>query len=221
MSTGPGGKFLDLWRQRVSPVGASLLTLMWVLLWGDLSWGNVVAGLALALTILLLAPMPHGPQRRLTIRPIALARLMLVFAKDTAVAAAQIVWVIITGRRPREAIIRVQTRAHSDGFLAATAGFTALVPGSIVIDAHRMTGTLYVHVFDVGEGQQALDEAHERVIIQEERILRALATAEELKDAGYRPGGSMKAGRLTEAEMAAHRASVLAKRGIHEDGGPA
>ena len=74
MSTGPGGKFLDLWRQRVSPVGASLLTLMWVLLWGDLSWGNVVAGLALALTILLLAPMPHGPQRRLTIRPIALAR---------------------------------------------------------------------------------------------------------------------------------------------------
>ena len=72
-----------------------------------------------------------------------------------------------------------------------------------------------------GEGQQALDEAHKRVIIQEERILRALATAEELKDAGYRPGGSMKAGRLTEAEMAAHRASVLAKRGIHEDGGPA
>ena len=59
MSTGPGGKFLDLWRQRVSPVGASLLTLMWVLLWGDLSWGNVVAGLALALTILLLAPI--GP----------------------------------------------------------------------------------------------------------------------------------------------------------------
>ena len=49
MSTGPGRKFLDLWRQRVSPVGASLLTLMWVLLWGDLSWGNVVAGLALAL----------------------------------------------------------------------------------------------------------------------------------------------------------------------------
>ena len=221
MSTGPGGKFLDLWRQRVSPVGASLLTLMWVLLWGDLSWGNVVAGLALALTILLLAPMPHGPQRRLTIRPIALARLMLVFAKDTAVAAAQIVWVIITGRRPREAIIRVQTLAHSDGFLAATAGLTALVPGSIVIDAHRLTGTLSVHVFDVGAGQQALDEAHERVIIQEERILRALATAEELKDAGYRPGGSMKAGRLTEAEMAAHRASVLAKRGIHEDGGPA
>lgn len=35
MSTGPGGKFLDLWRQRVSPVGASLLTLMWVLLWGE------------------------------------------------------------------------------------------------------------------------------------------------------------------------------------------
>ena len=220
MSTGPGRKFLDLWRQRVSPVGASLLTLMWVLLWGDLSWGNVVAGLALALTILLLAPMPHGPQRRLTIRPIALARLMLVFAKDTAVAAAPIVWVIITGRRPREAIIRVQTRAHSDGFLAATAGFTALVPGSIVIDAHRMTGTLYIHVFDVDEGPEAMDEAHEQVLRQEERILRALASDDELMTAGFRPGGSMKAGRLSETEMAEFRARQRAAGDTSGRSGP-
>ena len=210
-----------LWDRSASPLSIVLLTTMWVLLWGDLSWGNVVAGVLLAALVTWLLPVPRGPRRRLTVRPIAFVRLAVLFIYDVFVAAFQIVRVILAGRTPREAIIRVQTLAHSDGFLAATAGLTALVPGSIVIDAHRLTGTLYVHVFDVGEGQQALDEAHERVIIQEERILRALATAEELKDAGYRPGGSMKAGRLTEAEMAAHRASVLAKRGIHEDGGPA
>lgn len=209
------------WDRSASPLSILLLTAMWVLLWGDLSWGNVIAGLVLALLITWLLPVPRGPRRRLTIRPIALVRLAVLFIYDIFVAAFQIVRVILTRRTPREAIIRVQTRAHSDGFLAATAGFTALVPGSIVIDAHRLTGTLYVHVFDVGEGQEALDEAHQRVIVQEERILRALGSAEELKDAGYRPGGSMKAGRLTEAEMAAHRASVLAKRGLSDDGRPA
>ncbi|WP_341728655.1 Na+/H+ antiporter subunit E [Brooklawnia sp.] len=199
-------RLIATWRKRVSPVSVALLTLMWVLLWGDLSWGNVTAGLVLAIMILLLAPVPRGPRRRLTVRPIALLRLVVVFTKDIVVAAAQISWVIITGRKPREAIIRVQTRAHSDGFLAATAGFTALVPGSIVIDAHRMTGTLYIHVFDV-EDPEALDEAHDRVLDQEERILRALATDEELMIAGYRPGGSMKAGRLSEAEFAQFRES--------------
>lgn len=195
-----------------SPLSLVLLTLMWVLLWGDLSWGNVVAGLVLSVLVTWLLPVPREPKRRLVIRPIALTRLVLVFIFDVIVAATQISWLILRGRVPREAIIRVQTRAHSDGFLAATAGFTALVPGSIVIDAHRLTGTLYVHVFNVGEGQEALDGAHRRVLEQEERILRALASPEELMDAGYRPGGSIRAGRLTADEMARHRERTIARR---------
>lgn len=200
-----------LWDRSVSPLSVIMLTIMWVLLWGDLSWGNVVAGLGLAVGISLLTPVPRGPKRRFTVRPWALLRLMGLFAWDVMVAAFQIVAVIITGRVPREAIIRVQTRAHSDGFLTATAGFSALVPGSIVIDAHRLTGTLYVHVFDVDEGEEAMAEAHHRVLVQEERILRALASDEELMDAGFRPGGSMKAGRLSDEELAAHREQTLAR----------
>lgn len=197
-----------LWGRTSSPLAIALLTVMWVLLWGDLTWGNVVGGFLLAVAVTFLTPVPRGPKRRLTIRPIALIRLMVLFMWDVLVAASRIVRVILTGRTPREAIIRIQTRAHSDGFLAATAGFTALVPGSIVIDAHRHTGMLYVHVFDVAEGEEALEEAHHRVLIQEERILRALATRDELLDAGFRPGGSMGAGRLTEAELLAHREQV-------------
>ncbi|MGB3955932.1 MAG: Na+/H+ antiporter subunit E [Brooklawnia sp.] len=205
----------QLWDRSASPLTIVLLTFMWVLLWGDLSWGNLLAGFLLAVAVTWALPVPRGPRRRLIIRPIAFARLVGLFIWDVIVAAFQIVTVILTGRTPREAIIRVPTRAHSDGFLTATAGFTALVPGSIVIDAHRLTGTLYVHVFDVGDAPDALEEAHERVLIQEERILRALASAEELMDAGFRPGGSMKAGRLTVQEMAEHRERVLAKRRLH------
>lgn len=199
-----------LWTRPVSPVSVVLLTVMWVLLWGDPSWGNVVAGFCLAVGLCLLAPVPRGPKRRLRLRPIAFARLVAQFFWDVIMASVGIVRIILSGRTPREAIIRVHTRAHSDGFLAATAGFTGLVPGSIVIDAHRLTGTLYLHVFDVDEGEEALEAAHRRVLRQEERILRALASDEELMDAGYRPGGSMRAGRLSAEEMAEHRAKTLA-----------
>lgn len=205
----------QLWDRSASPLSIVLLTFMWVLLWGDLSWGNLLAGFILAVAVSWSLPVPRGPRRRLIIRPVAFLRLVGLFIWDVIVAAFQIVAVILSGRVPREAIIRVATRAHSDGFLTATAGFTALVPGSIVLDAHRLTGTLYVHVFDVGDAPNALDEAHQRVLIQEERILRALASAEELMDAGFRPGGSMKAGRLTEQEMTEHRERVLADRNLH------
>lgn len=193
-----------------SPLSITLLTIMWVLLWGEFTWGNFAAGFLLSVGVSWFLPVPRGPRRRLTIRPIAFTRLAVLFCYDVVVAAIHISVVILTRRTPREAIIRVQTRAHSDGFLTTTAGFTALVPGSIVIDAHRLTGIMYVHIFDVGEGQAGLDEAHQQVLIQEERILRALATNEELMDAGFRPGGSMRAGRLSEAEMAEHRARVRA-----------
>ncbi|MGI5951097.1 MAG: Na+/H+ antiporter subunit E [Brooklawnia sp.] len=201
-----------LWQRTASPLAIALMTVMWVLLWGDPSPGNFVAGFFLSLGVVWVLPVPRGPNRRLTIRPIAFARLALVFIKDIIMAATQIAWVIITGRVPREAIIRVQTRAHSDGFLTATAGFTALVPGSVAVDAHRLTGTLYVHIFDVDEGEEAIAKAHTNVLEQEERILRALASDEELMDAGFRPGGSMKAGRLTDEEMAAHRERVAARQ---------
>ncbi len=188
----------------ISGIPIVLLTCLWVALWGDVTWGNVVAGMVIAICVTWIFPMPHGRVRTFVIRPWALCRLIICFIYDLIVASLKIVHVIMSGRTPHEAIIRVQTHAHSDGFLAATAGLTALIPGSIVIEAHRRTGVMYVHLFNVDEGDDALKAAHRSVIVQEERILRAFATADELMDAGYRPSGSMKAGRLSEEEWREH-----------------
>lgn len=43
-------------RRRVQPVSLLLLTLLWVLLWGNVSWINVVSGLLLATLVLVLFP---------------------------------------------------------------------------------------------------------------------------------------------------------------------
>ena len=68
-----------LWDRSASPLSIVLLTTMWVLLWGDLSWGNVVAGFLLAALVTWLLPVPRGPRRRLTVRPIAFVRLAVLF----------------------------------------------------------------------------------------------------------------------------------------------
>ncbi|MDO5724098.1 MAG: Na+/H+ antiporter subunit E [Flaviflexus sp.] len=169
------------------------LTIVWMLLWGEVSTGNVLAGFGLALLITTITPLPFTTFDG-RFRPRALAGLVAHFALDIIQASWQISTFVLRGKIPRGAVIRVQTRSHSDIFLTATAGMVSLVPGSVAVEAHRTTGTLYIHVFDV-ELAGGLAAAHAAALRQEERILRAFASHDQLVDAGYVPGWRM-GGRL-------------------------
>ncbi len=170
------------------------LTAVWVLLWGEFSAGNVLAGLIVALAITTVAPFPYTPFDGRS-RPRAVVVLALRFLLDIVISSAQIASFILRGKHPRAAIIRVHLRSHSDVYLAMIAGMTALVPGSVVVEAHRVTGTLYVHVFDT-ELAGGVEGVHRTVLELEERILRAFASHDELVDAGYVPGPTRRYGRL-------------------------
>lgn len=186
---------------RPSLVSIVWLTIIWVMLWGEFSVRSVLGGLAVAFLVSIVMPMPRAANEKMVVRPIATARLIGVFIWDVVKASAHITVFIITGRKPQAAIIRVHTRAESDIFLMLTSAFTALVPGSIVIESHRLTGMMYVHVFDVS-GENGLQAAHDTVLRQEERILRAFGSKQTLIDAGFVPSGSMRAGRLPKHEQA-------------------
>lgn len=181
-------------RPRTSWGALAWLTGVWVLLWGDLTVANAVAGLIVALVVTWLAPLPRAPFDG-RFRPGGVLRLVVRFAADVVVASVQIAWMVLRRHHPTGAVIRVQLRSHSDTYLAATAGMVSLVPGSIVVEAHRLTGTLYIHVFDV-DLAGGLESAHRSVLEQEERLLRAFASRDQLADAGYAPGPSARAGRL-------------------------
>lgn len=170
------------------------LTLAWVMLWGTVSVPNFVSGFLLALLVTTVAPFPATPFDG-RFRPLAVVRLAVIFLRDIVSASFQQAGFILSKHKPQGAIIRVQLRSHSDTYLAMIAGMTALVPGSVVVDAHRISGTLYIHVFDVGlsDGVEGL---HATVLELEERVLRAFASHDELVDAGFVPGSSPSAGRL-------------------------
>jgi multicomponent Na+:H+ antiporter subunit E len=169
------------WRTQWATI--AWLTVVWVFLWGDLSVGNVLAGLVIALAVtagLRMAPIDfHG-----RFRPLGFARLSGRFAVDVVKASFEVSLIALRPRYvPRGAVIGVQLRSHSDLYLTLTAELSSLVPGSLVVEAHRLTGVLYLHVLDVQQSG-GIEAARQAVLDQEERVMRAFASDEELVAAG-------------------------------------
>lgn len=165
-------------RRRVQWRSVAWLAAVWVLLWGDISWANVLAGLAVGLGVTLLfrmAPIDfHG-----RLHPWALAVLVGRFLVDLVRASAEVSWLALRpGFTPRGAVIEVQLLSHSDLYLTLTAELVSLVPGSLVVEANRLTGCLYLHVLDLAHSGGAA-AVREHVLAQEARVLRALGSREE------------------------------------------
>ncbi|WP_315096098.1 Na+/H+ antiporter subunit E [uncultured Cellulomonas sp.] len=159
------------------------LTVVWVFLWGDLSVGNVLSGVLIALGVtagLRMAPIDfHG-----RLRPLGVVRLFTRFGIDLVRASFEVSLIALRPRYvPHGAVIGVQLRSHSDLYLTMVAELTSLVPGSLVVEAHRLTGMLYLHVLDVRQSG-GIEKARQSVLDQEERVMRAFASDEELDAAG-------------------------------------
>lgn len=153
------------------------LALTWVLLWGDLSVANVLAGLAIASVLVVALPMPPIPFSG-TIRPAGLLRLAGHFLYDVAVASFQVAWQVFRfGRQPHSVIVSLNMRSDSDLYLTITAEMISLVPGTLTIDLRRPDSTLLVHVFGVEDDLEARIAS---IRAQEDRVLAAFASDAEL-----------------------------------------
>ncbi|MBY8874538.1 Na+/H+ antiporter subunit E [Micromonospora sp. PLK6-60] len=181
MTTGPANPPLDRrarWRNRV--VAVTGLATMWVLLWGTLSWANVINGLVVAAVLVVVFPLPPVTFAG-RIRPVGLLRFVLRFLLDLVVASAQIAWLAVRfGHTPHAAIIAVRLRVNSDLNLTLTAEALSLVPGSLILEADRGTGTLYVHVLGVRTPAE-VERFRDGVLDLEARIIAAIGSAEELR----------------------------------------
>lgn len=159
------------------------LTVAWVLLWGTFEIGTALAGLALAIVVTGVFQMP-ALRVDGHLHPVPVLYLLWRFLTDLVVASAQVVALALhPRRRPRSAIVAVQLRSRDELTMTLTAEITCLVPGSVVVEAHRTTGMLYVHVLDLGISH-GVEAARRHVLDTEARVLRALASDDELADAG-------------------------------------
>ncbi|GAB3250075.1 Na+/H+ antiporter subunit E [Alteromonas gracilis] len=148
------------------------LTLVWCVLWGSFTGLTLVGGALVGVVVSYVFPLPPL-HMRVRIRPVAMVVLLVRFAADVVVASVQVSrTTLFPPAELRNAMVRVPLRTESDIVLTTVAELVSLVPGSVVVEAHRASHTLFLHVLDV-RSEADLDRARERVWAQEERVVRA------------------------------------------------
>lgn len=130
------------------------LMLCWVMLWDQLSIGNVVGGLlvaALLLTAFPLAPVT-GDDRRLRFRPLGMIRLALAVVKDVTISNVLVARLILSPRRSvRRGVVGCRMHTESPRIFATVANITALSPGTVAVDGLRDPPMIYVHVLSLDD----------------------------------------------------------------------
>ncbi|GAB4064561.1 hypothetical protein GCM10028777_11220 [Angustibacter speluncae] len=163
------------------PMVAWLTAVSWVL-WGTYTPLSLVGGLVVAVGVCVVLPLP--PLRLgVRIRPVGLVVLVSRFLLDVLVASVQVARITLAPPRPlRNALVGVRLTSESDIVLTAVAEMVSLVPGTVVVEAHRASHTLYLHAIDAPD-EEAVVAVRERVLRQERRLLRAVRTREHPRDA--------------------------------------
>jgi multicomponent Na+:H+ antiporter subunit E len=147
------------------------LVLVWVLLWGSFSAANVLSGLAVALLITVLLPLPVVPVEG-KVHPLSVLRLVLQMVWYLALSSVQVAWLAVKpGPPPLSAVLRAPLAVKSDFVLALAVNVINLIPGSIVLEIDQVRRMIYVHVIDVGS-ERAVNQFYQQVA-QVERLLVA------------------------------------------------
>ena len=183
-------------RARRHPAALVVLTVVWVLLWDQISLFIVLTGLLLALLVGLVFPL-HPIDLHGRFRPLQGLRLVARLLAEASRASVDVVRLAFRfGTVPRSSIIRVQLRSRSDLYLTLTAEQVSLVPGTIVLESHRATSTLYLHVLGATD-EAAIAAAVQGVFDAEARAMRTFGSAAEvaaLEVGDPRPGSDDAAG---------------------------
>ncbi len=139
----------DLREVSVRVWSASWLTFVWVLLWGKVSWGNVIGGFAVAIGIMTLLPLPRVPVEG-RLHPVSIALLVLRLLRDFTISSIQLAWAAIRpARPPMGAVVRRRVAIKSDMVLTLAINYINLVPGTMVVEIDHRRRMLYIHVFDL------------------------------------------------------------------------
>ncbi|MDJ1133864.1 Na+/H+ antiporter subunit E [Streptomyces iconiensis] len=154
------------------------LTLLWMLLWGDLTLANLLTGVVIGLLVVFLFPLPPI-EKQARLHPVGIFWFVARFAVDMVVSSWRLNRYIVGPGKPPCAVLGVRMRCPGDLMLTATAVAVSAVPGSTVLEVHRRSGTLYLHVLGAGSQEQR-DRARRDALRLEARVVRAFGTRADI-----------------------------------------
>jgi multicomponent Na+:H+ antiporter subunit E len=161
------------------------LTVLWVALWGDVTVGNMLSGLFVAIVVVAVArPTGVTGLERTYFRPVSAVIYGVYFLVQMVKSNLIVAWEIITpGSSLNRAIIKVPMHTSSAGVVALVANSITLTPGTVTIevieeptDDGRTDRTLFIHVLHfLGV------EAVRRDVLRLERLaIKAFGSLDEL-----------------------------------------
>lgn len=160
------------------------LVLVWVLLWGNISAANLLSGLAVALVITLLLPLPPVPVEG-RFHPLSVLHLVATVAGWLVVSSFQVAALAVKpGPPPLTAVLRAHLDLKSDLVLALAVNILNLTPGNIVLEIDQARRMIYVHVLDVGS-----DRTVNRFYHQIDTLQKLLVASFE-RDADWKPSAN-------------------------------
>jgi multicomponent Na+:H+ antiporter subunit E len=156
------------------------LVVLWMLLWGSVSWLNLVTGILLAVgvtRVLYLPPVELSGRFNVIWFVVFLVR----FLGQLVVASFLVAFQAFRPRGiSRNSIVAVQLVTRSDFIMTVTAVAISVIPGSIVLEADREGGILYLHALGTDD-QSSVDAVRETVLRTEARLVRAVGSLDDVR----------------------------------------
>ncbi|WP_072690998.1 Na+/H+ antiporter subunit E [Rhodococcus marinonascens] len=173
-------------RDRLLHLGSLLwLTGVWILLWGNVSVGNIIGGLAVGSLITVLMPLPRMPvEGRVHVLP--LLHLTVMFAYYSIQSSLQVAWLALRpGPLPATGVRRYQLGIKSDLVLTLCVDVLNHIPGTMVLEIDQVKRVVYVHVLDMGS-EKAVSHFYHTVAQLERLFIAAFERDSDWKPSTWR-----------------------------------
>jgi multicomponent Na+:H+ antiporter subunit E len=146
------------------------LTVLWVALWGELSPGNVLAGVALA--GLLEAAFPSGSRRNHKIKVLPSIAFGIFMLRAVVTSSLRVIVAVLrpTPERTEVHLVDVSLASDSPSVVSVTVNTISLTPGTLIVDHQIDSNVITVHVL----GHIDEDRFRESMLEHERRIARFL-----------------------------------------------
>ena len=145
--------------RRIRPFSLIWLAAMWCLLYGEVTLGNVLAGLGIGIGIQLVFPLPALPMQSVKVDFGALAGLMWMFVTGLISGAVSVSWLAIRPQEPPKSAI-------------LTAPMYNLQPGGTVLDIDLARHEWTVHLLDASTPEK-IEQGFADIADLERRLLAA------------------------------------------------
>lgn len=156
------------------------LVLLWMMLWGSATALTVISGVIVAL---LVTRAFYLPPVELSGRfnPLLFAAFGARFLLELVKASFQVASMAFSpGHIARSSVLAIQLLSRSDFIMTLTAISVSLIPGSIVVEADRAGGVLYIHSIGA-DTPEKVEKSRSDVLRIERMLVKALGSRDDLE----------------------------------------